>query len=473
MVFSSVVFLFYFLPIFLAIYFALPFKNGTILVFSLVFYAWGEPRFLPILLVYILGNYAVGRLVGRGGAAGRAWMRIGVAGNLGLLIYFKYADFLSVEIGRLFLKLGLGSLPAMHIALPLGISFITFQGISYVVDVHRGVVTSQRSLLNFAMYKSMFPQLIAGPIVRYSDIAGEIDHRPVRRDDLVAGTRQFILGLGQKVLIANVLAVPADQIFALRGQDIGLATAWLGIACYTLQIFFDFAGYSNMAIGLGRIMGFRYPINFDRPYASQSITEFWRRWHMTLSSWFRDYLYIPLGGSRVSPLRTYLNLMIVFLLCGFWHGAAWNFLVWGAFHGLFLVIERLGFGAWLAALWRPLRHGYVLVVVAVGWVFFRADTMRFAGRFLRAMVGAGGNGDTLLAPAARFLTIEVSLALCAGAVLATVPAWRMLTTAGTSLTGGTARAGFGLGHAALLLILALCLLQVSGGAYNPFIYYRF
>lgn len=472
MVFSSVVFLFYFLPIFLAIYFALPWKNFTILVFSLAFYAWGEPRFLPILLIYILGNYAFGRLIGQGGPLGRIWLWVGVTSNLGLLAYFKYANFLSVELGRFFAWLGLGPLPVAHIALPLGISFIAFQGVSYVVDVHRGVVTSQRSLLNFAMYKSMFPQLIAGPIVRYSDVADDIDRRPVTQDNLVAGARQFIIGLGQKVLIANILAVPADQIFSLRSGDIGMATAWLGIACYTLQIFFDFAGYSNMAIGLGRIMGFRYPANFDRPYAAQSITEFWRRWHMTLSSWFRDYLYIPLGGNRVARWRTYANLMIVFLLCGFWHGAAWNFVVWGAFHGLFLVLERLGLGRVIATVWRPLRHLYVVLVVAVGWVFFRADTMRFAGRYLRSMVGGGGTSD--LAPAERFLTTEVSLALCAGALLATVPAWRLLTAAGGSLpSGGPRGAAFGLGHAGLLAILALCLLLVSGGAYNPFIYYRF
>jgi alginate O-acetyltransferase complex protein AlgI len=465
MVFSSVTFLFYFLPIFIAAYFSLPCKNFTILLFSLAFYAWGEPRFVPILLVYILGNYAIGRLISQ--RAGPIWMQLGVAGNLGLLIYFKYANFLSAELGHLFARLGLGSLPEPHIVLPLGISFIAFQGISYVVDVHRGVVASQRSLLSFAMYKSMFPQLIAGPIVRYSDIAGEIDRRPVRLDDLAAGTRQFILGLGQKVLISNILAGPADQIFGLPTADRGPATAWLAIACYTLQIFFDFAGYSNMAIGLGRIMGFRYPINFDRPYAAESITAFWRRWHMTLSSWFRDYLYIPLGGSRGSAPRTYANLMLVFLLCGLWHGAAWNFLVWGAWHGLFLVVERLGLGALLARLWRPLRHVYVLLVVAIGWVFFRADTLRAAQRFLGSMAGRGGSG---LAPVERFLSTEVWLALAFGAVLATVPATRMLTAAGRSLPAGLASA---VTHATLLLILALCLLQVASGAYNPFIYYRF
>lgn len=473
MVFSSVTFLFYFLPIFIISYFIFPLKNLTLLIFSIAFYAWGEPRFVPILLVYILGNFLFGRLVGRHAgswpSASRAWMWAGVAGNLGLLIYFKYIGFLSVELGRLSVWAGLGPLPAAHVTLPLGISFIAFQGISYVVDVYRGVVVSQRSLLNFAMYKSMFPQLIAGPIVRYSDVAAEIDRRPVVLDDLTVGARQFILGLGQKVLIANVLAVPADRIFSLPAGHLSMEAAWFGIACYTLQIFFDFAGYSNMAIGLGRMMGFRYPINFDRPYAAQSITDFWRRWHMSLSSWFRDYLYIPLGGSRGAAWRTYANLMTVFLLCGFWHGASWNFLIWGAFHGSFLVIERLGLGAWLARIWRPLRHLYVMLVVAVGWVFFRCDTLPAARRFLQTMAGAGDTRSALL-PVEAFLTTEAGLALAAGAVLATMPAWRLLTTREGALSSAPARV---LGHAALLLILALCLLEVSGGAYNPFIYYRF
>jgi alginate O-acetyltransferase complex protein AlgI len=471
-VFSSVPFLFYFLPVFLLSYFALGRKNVVILLFSLIFYAWGEPRFLPILLAYIILNYVVGRLIARDDERRRVWMVVGVSGNLAMLVYFKYLNLLVDQFRGLFIAMGLGPHPMPHIALPLGISFIAFQGISYVVDVYRRDVASQRSLLDFAMYKAMFPQLIAGPIVRYRDVAADIAHRPVRLGDLVSGTRQFIVGLGQKVLIANVLAAPADQIFALPIGNLGMATAWLGIACYTLQIFFDFAGYSNMAIGLGRILGFRYPINFDRPYASQSLTEFWRRWHMTLSRWFRDYLYIPLGGNRLSPLRTYANLATVFLLCGIWHGANWTFLIWGAYHGVFLIIERLGLGGILTRTWRPLRHVYLMLVVMVGWVFFRCDKLKSAIGFLRAM--AGDSTDATQMPAARYLSTETILALCLGALLATLPAWDACTATGARMHGGTARAAvFTAAHAVLLAMLVLCLLDVAGGAYNPFIYYRF
>jgi alginate O-acetyltransferase complex protein AlgI len=471
-VFSSVPFLFYFLPVFLVSYFALGRKNITILLFSLVFYAWGEPRFLPVLIAYIVVNYAIGRLIGRDEAARRAWMVAGVACNLGLLAYFKYLDFLSAQMSAIYAWAGLGRLPVAHVPLPLGISFIAFQGVSYVVDVYRRVVAPQRSLLDFAMYKAMFPQLIAGPIVRYSDIAAGISRRPVLASDLMAGTRQFILGLGQKVLIANVLAAPADQIFALPIADLGSTTAWLGVLCYTLQIFFDFAGYSNMAIGLGRIMGFRYPQNFDRPYASQSITEFWRRWHMTLSRWFRDYLYVPLGGNRVSALRTYANLLTVFLLCGLWHGANWTFLAWGAFHGAFLVIERLGFNKVLDRTWRPLRHLYLMLVVMVGWVLFRSATITAAIGYLGVL--AGGIQAPALQPPDRYLGGETLGALCAGTLLATLPAAQALNLFPLRVHNRVLRgAASGFAHAVLLAMLMVCLLDVASGAYNPFIYYRF
>ena len=472
MVFSSVSFLFYFLPVFFLAYFGLNCKNLVVLIFSIIFYAWGEPRFLPIIFVYIVINYLGGLLIGRRDAMRRAWVAAGVAGNLGLLIYFKYVDFLSAQVDQLAAYLGWGRIPVAHVPLPLGISFITFQGLSYIIDVSRGSVQPQRSLLKFAMYKAMFPQLIAGPIVRYKEIADDIDRRPVRIDDLMHGARQFIIGLAQKVLVANVVASPSDQIFALDSHSLDTATAWLGIACYTLQIYFDFAGYSNMAIGLGRMIGFHYPINFIRPYAAVSVTDFWHRWHMTLSRWFLDYLYIPLGGNRISTGRTYINLMIVFLLCGFWHGANWTFLIWGAYHGAFLVIERLGVGKLLRRLWLPLRHAYLILVVMVGWVFFRCEMLDSAMQFLHAMIGFGAGSP--LTAADRYMTNEVLLALCAGALLATIPAWHWLTVADRYLRNiaarGVALAG---AHALLLLMLLVCLLEVAGGAYNPFIYYRF
>jgi alginate O-acetyltransferase complex protein AlgI len=472
MVFSSVSFLFYFVPIFFMAYFCLSCKNLVVLIFSIAFYAWGEPRFLPIILFYIIINYVSGLLIGRHDTMCRAWVANRVAGNLGLLIYFKYVDFFSAQISHIAVQLGLGATPVANVPLPLGISFITFQGLSYVIDVSRGTVQPQRSLLKFAMYKSMFPQLIAGPIVRYKEIAADIDSRPVRMDALMDGARQFIVGLAQKVLIANVLASPADQIFALHSHALDTTTAWLGIACYTLQIYFDFAGYSNMAIGLGRMIGFHYPINFIRPYAAVSVTDFWHRWHMTLSRWFLDYLYIPLGGNRISSGRTYVNLMIVFLLCGFWHGANWTFLIWGAYHGAFLVIERLGFGKVLRRLWLPLRHLYLILVVMIGWVFFRCDSLNSAARFLFAMMGFGAGSPLTVAD--RYLTNETFIALWAGALLATIPAWHWLVVAERHLRSVSARVvGVGGAHALLLLMLLLCLLEVAGGAYNPFIYYRF
>ena len=466
MVFSSIHFLFYFFPSFFLCYFLLPWKNVTLTIFSLLFYAWGEPRFVPILAAYIVANYGCGLVIGAAVGSQRRWaLNVGVSLNIGMLVYFKYLNFLTAELSGVAARLGLPPLEPTHVLLPLGISFMAFQGASYLIDIYRGEVPPQRSLLLFTMYKVMFPQLIAGPIVRYREVYDEIDHRSADVAEIHSGLRQFVIGLAQKVLIANVVAVPADQIFALKPDELGTATAWLGIACYTLQIYFDFAGYSNMAIGMGRMMGFHYPENFNRPYAAISITDFWRRWHMTLSRWFRDYVYIPLGGNRRGPVRMYINMMIVFLLCGVWHGANWTFIVWGAWHGAFLVIERLGVGPVIERAWWPLRHAYTLLAVMIGWVFFRADTLTHAGGFLRSMFGVGG--QSLLYPVERYATPTVMTALVVGVFLATLPGkeviWR--TARGTAAPV--------VANAMLLCLLALSMLSVSGGAYNPFIYYRF
>ena len=465
MVFSSIQFLFYFFPCFFLCYFLLPWKNVTLTVFSLLFYAWGEPRFVPILLAYIVANYGCGLVIGAAAGSQRRWaIGVGIALNIGMLVYFKYLNFLTAELGPVAAWLGL-SLEPTHVLLPLGISFMAFQGASYLIDIYRGEVPPQRSLLLFTMYKVMFPQLIAGPIVRYREVYDAIHRRSADIAEIYFGMRQFVIGLAQKVLIANTLALPADQIFALKPDELGTATAWLGVVCYTLQIYFDFAGYSNMAIGMGRMMGFRYPENFNLPYAAASITDFWRRWHMTLSRWFRDYLYVPLGGNRRGPFRTYLNLMIVFLLCGLWHGANWTFIVWGAWHGAFLVIERLGLGPPIVRAWWPVRHAYALIVVMIGWVFFRADTLTHAGAFLRSMFGLGG--QSLLYPVERYATPAVVSALVVGVLLATLPAQEMIAR----IARGTAvRVA---GNAMLLCLLALSMLGIAGGAYNPFIYYRF
>ncbi|SFU88675.1 MBOAT family O-acyltransferase [Pseudoduganella namucuonensis] len=464
MVFSSVTFLFYFLPAFLLLYYALPWKNAILLVASLLFYAWGEPRFVPLLLASALLNYGFGLAIARAGARRKLALGLGVAANLGMLGYYKYAGFFADIAGALLQSRF--ELPA--IVLPLGISFFVFQGISYLVDVYRGQVDPQKSFWNFAMYKAMFPQLIAGPIVRYRQIAGEIEHREVPAGRLWRGFKQFVLGLAQKVLVANTVAQAADALFTAGPAHLSTAGAWLAVACYSIQILYDFAGYSNMAIGIGHMIGFSYPPNFDRPYSARSITEFWRRWHISLSSWFRDYVYIPLGGNRLAPWRTYANLAIVFLLCGLWHGAAWTFVLWGAWHGALLVAERGFLGAWLARMPRAAAQAYTLLMVMLGWVFFRASDVPTALRLLQVMFSPGDGG-----PLAHPWRIDVGpvqwTALAVGAALAVLPApW-------SAPAAAPARPGW---RVALQVPLALatfvlCSASLASGTYNPFIYFRF
>jgi len=472
MVFSSIIFLFYFLPAFLIIFAGARFSKTTLLVFSLVFYAWGEPLNIVVLLVSITMNFMLGLAIERGRPSGkhRFWVTIGISANILSLVVFKYTNLL---LETAIAALGAAHLPiSLHITLPLGISFYTFHAVSYLVDVYRGDAPAERSLRDLAVYIAMFPQLIAGPIIRYKTISGEL-HRPLVTVDRTAeGIRLFVIGLSQKVLIANTVANPTDAIFGLPPSQLSSSLAWLGLVCYTLQIYFDFCGYSNMAIGLGRMIGFTYPTNFNYPYSAQSISEFWRRWHITLSSWFRDYLYVPLGGNRGSAIRTYRNLLIVFLLCGLWHGAAWTFVVWGLVHGAFLILERIAFGRALRAVPRPLRHGYTLLAVAGSWVLFRSPSLESAGSYYAALVVWGASA-TSAPPLHRFLHADVMLALAVG-IVAAIPV-------GSRLVGWAARglesAGAMLAGAAELSCMAILMLLVSmslaAGAYNPFIYFRF
>jgi alginate O-acetyltransferase complex protein AlgI len=461
MLFSSISFLLFFFPVFLFLYYVLPWKNTLLLLASLVFYAWGEPRFVPLLLLSAALNYGAGLAIARNRARARLWLVLGVGANLALLGWFKYAGFLGSAVNTAF---GAG-LPVPQIALPLGISFFTFQGISYLVDVYRGEVTAQSSFLRFATYKALFPQLIAGPIVRYRQIAAEIGQRTLSNQRLLAGFQLFALGLAQKVLIANTLALPADRLFGALYNDLSALTAWLGLLCYTLQIYYDFCGYSNMAIGIGHMLGFTFPPNFDRPYSARSLTEFWQRWHISLSSWFRDYLYIPLGGNRRGLLRTYVNLAIVFLLCGLWHGAAWTFVMWGFWHGAWLIVERMGLRAWLERLYRPLAQAWTLAVVMLGWVWFRAPDLASAAGYFGALSGAA------TAPAAYPWQAEIGsveiAAIVVGLVFALAP---------TGRGPGAPRVPAAGRWAALPLALAalvLCACSLAGGTYNPFLYYRF
>jgi alginate O-acetyltransferase complex protein AlgI len=470
MVFSSVTFLFYFLPLFLLAYLSLPFRNLTLLLASLFFYAWGELEFVGLLVGSVALNYLAGLAISREGPRRRAALVAGIAANLLLLGIFKYAGFVAELLAP---WLPGSQTPSIHF--PIGVSFFTFQAMSYLVDVYRRHATAERNPLTLGTYIAMFPQLIAGPIVRFHSIQAQLHARTHDLRKFERGVRYFVIGLGQKMLIANTLATPADSIFSLPAADLTASVGWLGSICYTLQIYYDFAGYSNMAIGLGFMLGFQLPKNFDHPYISQSITEFWRRWHITLSTWFRDYLYIPLGGNRRGALRTYGNLLIVFLLCGLWHGAAWSFVVWGLYHGLFLVIERVGLANAIGRIWRPLRHLYVLFVVNIGFVIFRADSLAYAAEYLRAMAGLG-LGDGVAHHLGVYLQPNVVISLALGAC-GSAPLFAMLETwlsrragTGSTLIPIATRMGVAVGLGGIWLLISMGL---AAGTHNPFIYFRF
>ena len=476
MVFSSPIFLFLFLPIVLAGYFVTRgrLRNLWLLAMSLVFYGWGEPRFIVIMLASIAANFGFGlwldRIRGRPGA--KAVLAVAITLNLGLLVLYKYAAFLAGNASAALAFIGAGPLQIPAFVLPLGISFYTFHALSYLVDVSRRAADGQRDPAAMGLYIVFFPQLIAGPIIRYHYIADQLVHRVVTREGFAQGVERFVIGLGKKMLVANTVAVPADAIFALPTSELTPGLAWLGIVCYTLQIYFDFSGYSDMAIGLARLFGFRFPENFNYPYIARSMTEFWRRWHISLSTWFRDYLYVPLGGNRHGSARTYLNLWLVFFLCGLWHGAAWTFVVWGLYHGSFLVLERLGLGRWLESVWTPARHAYTILAVMVGWVFFRAETLRQAGSFLSAMAGfASGSG--LQQHVGLYLNAIVALALAAG-VLGSAPLLPRLTRWRGGIATMQVRALVEAGRlAGLVFLLVASAMLMAAGTYNPFIYFRF
>ncbi len=489
MVFSSLLFLFLFLPIIATAHF-ITWKKGRnffLLAASLFFYTWGEKQFILVILVSILFNYLLAILMDTFLKSQPAKSRgakivlcIAVIFNIGMLGFFKYTNFFLVNFNRIIHSLGLSytfTFSILH--LPLGISFFTFRALSYIIDVYKRRVTCSKNLVTLSLYLSFFPLAIAGPIVRYSEMAAQLVKRVITPETFLIGMRRFIIGLGKKCLIANTMASVVDRIFALSPDRIPWEIAWLGILGYTLQIYFDFSGYSDMAIGLGRMFGFDFLENFNYPYISQSIREFWRRWHISLSTWFRDYLYIPLGGNRVQPYRIYRNLIIVFLLCGLWHGAQWTFVIWGLWHGFFIVLEHLGFGRLIDSLWKPLRHLYALLVVIFGWVFFRSESLSYAMAYFQTLLGlTKGNG--LEYPLALFMNREIAAALCAGVIFsAPVVAFadrlkkKVLTRSGTFCIGFVDN-GVSIGYAIILgVILAASVMSLAGGTYNPFIYFRF
>ena len=487
MLFSSITFLFFFLPASLILYFAAwttPARNIILLILSLIFYAWGEPVFVPVMLGAIGFNYIAARLIdGRAGRARKVTLALALVVDLGLLGVFKYADFAVSSLAPLGVNLLRPAIP-----LPLGVSFFTFHCISYLVDVYRGRFPANRRLREVALYIALFPQLVAGPIVRYKVIARQLRARRHSLGRASAGMRMFVIGLAQKVLIADQIAPLASAVFDHTHHP-GLTDAWTGVLAYTLQIYFDFAGYSNMAIGLGLVFGFSLPRNFDMPYTSRSITEFWRRWHITLSSWFRDYLYIPLGGNRGSRLATYRNLIIVFLLCGLWHGASWTFVLWGAWHSGFLVLERAGLSKRLERLPAPIGWAYAMLAVMFGWVLFRANDPAVAVDVWRGMLGLNGTGP-IGSPLAFAVQPATLVLLAIGILLAVAPVGRRTThkarTTEMEDGGGlqtlapvnpvAARRPWMLATAqglGVVVLLAFCVLQVSGGAYSPFLYFRF
>jgi alginate O-acetyltransferase complex protein AlgI len=485
MLFSSTVFLFLFLPITIAGYYLIPvprLRNPFLLTASLFFYAWGEVYYVLVMAASIGFNYLFGLTIDffrrrRSGAT--AVFILALAANLGILGFYKYANFLVTNFNQLGSALGFSPLNLTPVHLPIGISFFTFKAITYVVDVYRRKVPVQKNPQQLALYISLFPYQIAGPIVRYRTMDQQLAVRPGSWEGFSKGAERFILGLGKKMILADTFGKQVDLIFSLPTEQLPAATAWLGIVLYTLQLYFDFSGYSDMAIGLGKIFGFSFPENFNYPYIATSVREFWRRWHITLSEWFRDYLYLPLGGSRVSALRVYANLLLVFFLCGLWHGASWNFVIWGMYHGTFLILERLGLESLLAGFFRPLRHVYALLIIMSGWVFFRAETLPQALAYFRALGGFSGP-EALRNPAAGFLTLELAVIMIIG-VLASTPVWTgkvfSLHRRGWKRAGrmGTLTEwGSGLLYSTFLgFILLVCAMLLANKSYSPFIYFRF
>lgn len=466
MVFSSVIFLFLFLPFTLFVNTCLreSLRNLFLLAMSLLFYAWGEGQLVLLMIFSILINYLTGIGIDRfrySNTIKKSVLSLGIVFNIVLLIYYKYFNFL-IENVKLF---GLDSYDHSTIILPIGISFFTFQSVSYLIDLYREETEVQTNPFHLGLYISLFPQLIAGPIVRYHDIANQIVNRKLTQKKFVDGIMKFIRGLAKKVFVANTAALIADNIFSSQTNELPSVIAWIGILCYTLQIYFDFSGYSDMAIGLGRMLGFEFKENFNYPYISTSIQEFWRRWHISLSTWFRDYLYIPLGGSRGGPFKTYRNLLIVFLITGLWHGASWNFVLWGVFHGAFLMLERSGLIRINTAP-KIVKHFYVIVVVIVGWVFFRIENFGEALNYLYQMFSfqSGTNWKPLL-----FLNYYTIIVLLLGIIFSTP--LRLWLKNKFQLTENLY--GHALRNTSYLLLFILTIVELAQSNYNPFIYFRF
>lgn len=478
MLFTSPSFIFFFLPLSLLSHW-INFKklrNASLLASSLIFYAWGEPEYILVLVFSILLNWSIGILLASKSNK-KLFLFIGCFINLCLLGIFKYLNFFLATLGLTdFIEINFGVNVAL-IHLPIGISFFTFQALSYLVDIYRFDTAPQSNIVDFGLYLSLFPQLIAGPIVRYVDVAKELNKRIFSYMNLVNGFNRFSVGLAKKVLIANPAGALSDGIFNSDYSTLNYQSAWLGVLAYSIQIFFDFSGYSDMAIGIGKMFGFKFPENFNYPYISKSIQEFWRRWHITLSSFFRDYVYIPLGGSRVSETRVYINIMIIFLLTGLWHGASWNFVLWGLFHGTFLCLERIFLGNWLNKMHAAASHVYTLLIVGLGWVIFRIEDTSRLKTYLFTMFNFEGSMhslkmDSIVDYSESILAIFLGILLCIPLINTLEYICSLFRIKNLTLPTSKTIRSFGIGFSTSLL-LVFSLAKISADTYNPFIYFRF
>lgn len=461
MVFSSLIFLFIFLPIFLGIYFLVPkkFKNLILFLFSLVFYAWGEPIYVVIMLFSTVYDYTIGLFMDRYRSnkyIPRVCLVLSILGNMGMLMFFKYSNFFIENINNIFNM----NVDLLSVALPIGISFYTFQTMSYTIDLYRNKICVQRNIISFGAYVAMFPQLIAGPIVTYSKVEKEIDNRSENLDKFTYGITRFIEGLAKKVLIANGVGMLWEQISNSFILDMSVATAWLGMVAFGLQLYFDFSGYSDMAIGLGSMLGFNFPENFNYPYISRSVTEFWRRWHITLGSWFREYVYIPLGGNRVSKKRFLINIGIVWFLTGFWHGASWNFVLWGVYFGVIMIFEKVFLLKYLEKLPNVISRSYLLITIILSWVLFSMDSLKSIKNYFMVMFGFGqGN---LIDDNFMYLISNYGILLIIGVIFTTPVSKYIKKYIREELM-----------YFVYIIILILVTAYLVDSTFNPFLYFRF
>lgn len=466
MVFSSIVFLYIFLPIMLLLYFIVPskFKNAIMILASLVFFAWGEIRYIFIMLVLAVMDFVCGKQITKYQNNKKKkviFLIINVVVNLGILFFFKYADFIITNINNL---TGL-SIPLLNIPLPIGVSFNTFQSLSYIIDVYRGTVKCEKSFYNYLTYTTLFPQIIAGPIVRYETVDEELETKNISMDNFSAGMKRFIIGLGKKVLIANSVGALWNTIEVGNYSELSMLFAWIGIIAFALQIYFDFSGYSDMAIGLAQIFGMKFDENFNYPYISKSITEFWRRWHITLSSWFRDYVYIPLGGNRRGLAIQIRNILIVWFLTGAWHGASWNFILWGVYFGVIFILEKLFLLKVLEKLPNIIRHIYAIVIILVSWAIFAFEDLAKVGEYIKAMFINSNLWDN----EALYYLQNYWVLILIGAICS-IPLWKKLKEKIDSKNSKGLEFITSLGYVAILILSTASLVTNS---FNPFLYFRF